>query len=117
MTTLYSDEIKRIQENSRNKYGNITHEEAMRCVMPFGKYKDMYLSDLLLYDSGYFSYMRQQILRDKVSTSLITYNLKINLLFCMEYIIDQNKIEKWGEEYERQHTSSKRDYSENKYAS
>lgn len=117
MTTLYSEEIKHIQEKCRNKYGDITHEEAMRCVMPFGRYKGMYLSDLLLYDPGYFSYMRQQILRDKVSTSLTTYNMKINLLLCMKYVIDQNQIEKWGEEYERQHTSSNRIYSGNKYAS
>jgi hypothetical protein len=107
MNNLYSEEIKQIQSRCRNKYGDITHEEAMQYVMPFGKYKGMYLQDLLQYDPGYFSYMRQQILRDRVSTSLITYNLKTNLLLCMEYVIDQNTIEKWGEEYERQHIRNK----------
>lgn len=105
INNTYLEEIKTIQSECGNKYGELTHEEAMRCVMPFGKYKDMYLSDLLHYDPGYFSYMRQQILGDRVSTSLSTYNLKVNLLLCMEYVFDQNQIEKWGEEYERYKTS------------
>lgn len=99
----YWEELQNLQVKCRNKYGEVTYEEAMNYRFPFGKYRGMLLTDLYSYDRGYFSYMRQQILKDKVSTSLVTYNLKMNLLLCMQYILDQDQIEKWGEEYERRY--------------
>jgi hypothetical protein len=99
----YYEELQKIQERCNNEYGEVTYEEAMQHKFPFGKYQGMLLIDLLEYDPGYFSYMKQQILNDTVSSSLKTYYQKIDLLFCMNYVSDQLKIKKWSEEYEQRH--------------
>ena len=75
--------------------------DASKERMSFGKYTDMLLSDLLSYDSGYFNYIQNLILSDKVSSNLNTYNQRVKLLRSMLFVERQHKIERYGEEFER----------------
>lgn len=82
-------------------YTEMTDEEAERQTMPFGKYCGMLFTDLIGYDFGYFSYMRKQILKEQVSTSLLTYNQRVRMLQAMAIVERNHQITKWGEEYAR----------------
>lgn len=74
--------------------------------MPFGKYTGMTFHDLFSYDYEYFQYMKTQILNEKASDNLNTYNQRLKMLRIMFAVERNNKLEKVGEEYERRKRQS-----------
>lgn len=83
----------------------MSDEEAERQAMPFGKYCGMLFTDLIEYDFGYFLYMKKQIQNEQVSTSLRTYNQRVQMLQAMNIVERNHQIAKWGEEYARRNAS------------
>ena len=79
----------------------MTDEEAEQQAMSFGKYCGMLFTDLIVCDSGYFYYMRKQVLNEQVSTSLLTYSQRVKMIQAMNIVERNHRITKWGEEYAR----------------